>query len=187
MTTCSCIGSRPSTTCSSSMPATSRRTTSGSPSTRGAIGDVAVVNSSSRYALLAVQGPAAVGIVQQLTTVDLASIKYYWFAHGEVGERAQHHLPNRLHGRRRLRAVHSAGIGRARVEYDPRGGRRGWHRAGRPGRARHAAPRGGNAPVRSGHRRDHDRARGRSRMDRRLEESRLHRQGRARRAEARRA
>ena len=48
------------------------------------IGDVAVVNSSARYALLAVQGPAAVGIVQKLTTVDLASIKYYWFAHGEV-------------------------------------------------------------------------------------------------------
>ena len=48
------------------------------------VGDVAVVNSSSRYALLAVQGPAAAGIVQQLTTVDLASIKYYWFAHGEV-------------------------------------------------------------------------------------------------------
>ena len=48
------------------------------------IGDVAVVNSSSRYALLAVQGPAAVEIVQQLTSVDLASIKYYWFAHGEV-------------------------------------------------------------------------------------------------------
>ena len=48
-------------------------------------GDVAVVNSSSRYALLAVQGPAARSIVQELTTVDLASIKYYWFAHGEVG------------------------------------------------------------------------------------------------------
>jgi len=48
------------------------------------IGDVAVVNSSSRYALLAVQGPAAVDIVQQLTSVDLDSIKYYWFAHGEV-------------------------------------------------------------------------------------------------------
>jgi aminomethyltransferase len=47
-------------------------------------GDVAVVNSSSRYALLAVQGPAAVGIVQQLTSVELAAVKYYWFAHGEV-------------------------------------------------------------------------------------------------------
>jgi aminomethyltransferase len=47
-------------------------------------GDVAVVNASSRYALLAVQGPAAADIVQRLTSVDLASIKYYWFAHGEV-------------------------------------------------------------------------------------------------------
>ena len=48
------------------------------------IGDVAVVNSSSRYALLAVQGPAAAGIVQQLTSVDLSPVKYYWFTHGEV-------------------------------------------------------------------------------------------------------
>jgi aminomethyltransferase len=48
------------------------------------VGDVAVVNSSSRYALLAVQGPAAAAIVQQLTTVELGAIKYYWFAHGEV-------------------------------------------------------------------------------------------------------
>ena len=50
----------------------------------GALGDVAVVNSSARYALLAVQGPSAGAIVQELTTVDLQSIKYYWFAHGEV-------------------------------------------------------------------------------------------------------
>jgi len=48
-------------------------------------GDVAVVNSSARYALLAVQGPAAVSIVQELTSVDLAAIKYYWFSFGEVG------------------------------------------------------------------------------------------------------
>ena len=47
-------------------------------------GDVAVVNSSARYALLAVQGPSARGIVQELTSVDLSSLKYYWFTHGEV-------------------------------------------------------------------------------------------------------
>ncbi|HEY7290524.1 MAG TPA: glycine cleavage system aminomethyltransferase GcvT, partial [Vicinamibacterales bacterium] len=47
-------------------------------------GDAVAVNASSRYALLAVQGPEAVGIVQSLTGVDLASMKYYWFAHGEV-------------------------------------------------------------------------------------------------------
>ena len=49
------------------------------------VGDVSIVNSSSRYALLAVQGPAAQAIIQALTTVDLSSIKYYWFDHGEVG------------------------------------------------------------------------------------------------------
>ena len=48
------------------------------------VGEVAIVNSSDRYALIAVQGPKALGIVQKLTAVDLSSIKYYWFAHGEV-------------------------------------------------------------------------------------------------------
>ena len=47
-------------------------------------GDVQVVNSSSRYALLAVQGPASESILQTLTAVDLPAIKYYWFANGEV-------------------------------------------------------------------------------------------------------
>ena len=46
--------------------------------------NAAVVDASSRYALLAVQGPRAMEILQPLTGVDLASIKYYWFAHGEV-------------------------------------------------------------------------------------------------------
>jgi aminomethyltransferase len=47
-------------------------------------GDVAIVNSSDRYALIAVQGPKARTILQSLTGVELAGIKYYWFAHGEV-------------------------------------------------------------------------------------------------------
>jgi len=47
-------------------------------------GDAVAVNASSRYALIAVQGPKAQGILQTLTGVDLASMKYYWFAHGEV-------------------------------------------------------------------------------------------------------
>jgi aminomethyltransferase len=49
-----------------------------------AAGDAAVVNSSERYALIAVQGPKARTILQTLTGVDLGGIKYYWFAHGEV-------------------------------------------------------------------------------------------------------
>lgn len=40
--------------------------------------------SSDRYAQLAVQGPKARDTVQKLTPVDLAGIKYYWFADGEA-------------------------------------------------------------------------------------------------------
>ncbi len=52
-------------------------------------GDVAVVNASARYALLALQGPAAGSILSEICTVDLESLKYYRFAPGEVaGARA---------------------------------------------------------------------------------------------------
>src|SRR6476660_7012007 len=47
-------------------------------------GDAVAVDVSSRYALLALQGPAAVEVLQPLTGVELAPMKYYWFAHGEV-------------------------------------------------------------------------------------------------------
>jgi aminomethyltransferase len=47
-------------------------------------GDAVAVDASSRYALLAVQGPRAIDVVQPLTGVDLSALKYYWFAHGEV-------------------------------------------------------------------------------------------------------
>jgi aminomethyltransferase len=46
--------------------------------------NAAVVDASARYALLAVQGPRAIDVLQPLTGVDLAALKYYWFAHGEV-------------------------------------------------------------------------------------------------------
>jgi glycine cleavage system T protein (aminomethyltransferase) len=49
-----------------------------------AVPDIATVNSSDRYALIAVQGPRAQEILQTLTAIDLAPIKYYWFAHGEI-------------------------------------------------------------------------------------------------------
>jgi aminomethyltransferase len=48
------------------------------------IGDVVAVNTSARYALIAIQGPAARDVLQPLTGVDLAAMKYYWFANGEV-------------------------------------------------------------------------------------------------------
>ena len=48
------------------------------------VGDAVSVNSSGRYALLAVQGPRALEVLQPLTGVELDSIGYYWFASGEV-------------------------------------------------------------------------------------------------------
>jgi aminomethyltransferase len=47
-------------------------------------GEAAVVDSSSRYALLAIQGPAALDVLQPLCSTELRDIKYYWFTHGEV-------------------------------------------------------------------------------------------------------
>jgi aminomethyltransferase len=47
-------------------------------------GDAAAVDTSSRYALVAIQGPASREVLQQLTGVELEELKYYWFAHGEV-------------------------------------------------------------------------------------------------------
>jgi aminomethyltransferase len=48
------------------------------------VGEAACVDSSSRYALVAVQGPAAREVLQPLTGIDLNELKYYWFASGEV-------------------------------------------------------------------------------------------------------
>ena len=46
-------------------------------------GDAVAVDTSARYALIAIQGPAAREVLQPLTGADLA-MKYYWFATGEV-------------------------------------------------------------------------------------------------------
>ncbi|MEO8503515.1 MAG: glycine cleavage system aminomethyltransferase GcvT [Acidobacteriota bacterium] len=46
-----------------------------------------VVNASNHYALLALQGPKAVEILQRHTRTNLSEIKYYRFAKGEVGGR----------------------------------------------------------------------------------------------------
>ena len=46
--------------------------------------DAVAVNVSNRYALLALQGPKATEILQQLTTLSLDSIGYYCFDTGEI-------------------------------------------------------------------------------------------------------
>src|SRR5262245_11808539 len=50
----------------------------------GGYGDAVVMDASSRYGLPPVPGPAASRIVQPLTGVDLSSMAFYTFAHGEV-------------------------------------------------------------------------------------------------------
>ena len=45
---------------------------------------VNLTNASSDYCQIAVQGPKAVGILQQLTETNLDEIKYYWFTTGHV-------------------------------------------------------------------------------------------------------
>ena len=47
-------------------------------------GDAAAIDSSSRYALIAIQGPASREVLQPLTGVELAEIQPFWFSHGEV-------------------------------------------------------------------------------------------------------
>ena len=50
-----------------------------------AAGDAAAVDSSSRYALIAIQGPAALERAAAACTASTShDIKYYWFTHGEV-------------------------------------------------------------------------------------------------------
>ena len=48
------------------------------------VGDVAAIDSSSRYALIAVQGPAAREVLQPLATIELSEIGHYHFGYGEV-------------------------------------------------------------------------------------------------------
>lgn len=38
---------------------------------------------SDRYAQLAIQGPMALTVASRLTDLDLAAMRYYWFAHGD--------------------------------------------------------------------------------------------------------
>jgi aminomethyltransferase len=51
-----------------------------------AAGDAAVIDSSSRYALISIQGPAAVDVLQPISTVELAEVQPFWFAHGHVAD-----------------------------------------------------------------------------------------------------
>ncbi len=46
--------------------------------------DLNLINRSDEYGQLAIQGPVAAEILEQLTNVNLSDIKYYWFVEGKV-------------------------------------------------------------------------------------------------------
>jgi aminomethyltransferase len=46
--------------------------------------DAEVEFASARYAQIAIQGPRAIDVLQQLTPAELARIRYYWFVDDEV-------------------------------------------------------------------------------------------------------
>src|SRR5258708_9065565 len=78
-------------------------------------GDAVAVNTSSRYALLALQGPVARDVLQTLTGVDLSAIRYYCFATGEVAVRKGTHPGPSLTHQDRLEGLRPAN----RAQPDP--------------------------------------------------------------------
>jgi len=48
------------------------------------VGNAAAIDSSSRYALIAIQGPASLEVLQPLTGAELGEIQPFWFSYGEV-------------------------------------------------------------------------------------------------------
>ena len=118
------------------------------------VGDAVAVDASSRYALLAVQGPAALRAVQPLTGVDLSSLPHFSFAHGEVAN-----------VRATISRTGYTGEDGFEIFVPPQSADRVWQavlaageadgaRPVRPRRPRHAPPRSRHAPLRQRHRRD---------------------------------
>ena len=98
-------------------------------------GDAVAVDASSRYALLAVQGPRALEVLQPLTGVDLGVDQVLLVRARRSGQRPRDDLAHRLHRRGRLRDLRAAAVGRPRLAGAPRG------RAGRRTSSRAASAR----------------------------------------------
>ena len=142
------------------------------------------VDASSRYALLAVQGPKALDVLQPLTGVDLGAMKYYWFAHGEVAS-----------VRATISRTGYTGEDGFEIFVPPQSADRVWQAVIESGSSVDLIPCGlgardtlrleaGDAPPRQRHRRHDDGPRGGPGLDRRLEERRLCRRRRVRKQKA---
>ena len=114
--------------------------------------DARVTDVSSQTSLVAVQGPAAPAIVTSLLPAEerepVSALRYYAATTATVAGVDGAPRAHRLHRRGRLRAVRGGRAGTRPVGRAARRRRGARPRAGRPGRARLAAPRGGHAAVR---------------------------------------
>ena len=150
-------------------------------------GDAVAVNASSRYALIALQGPRAVEILQALTAVELDTIGYYTFASGEVAN-----------VRATISRTGYTGEDGFELFVPPQQADAVWTALLAAGGGHGLLPAGlgardtlrleaGDAAERPGHGRDDDPDRGGARLDRRLGQGVVHRPRGAARTEADRA
>ena len=145
----------------------------------GHAGGADVRNESDAWAQLALQGPLAAQLLQRLTTLESLADPLVPLRPRRRRRRALPRRPHRLHRRGRVRALLRARgrvppLGRARRGRQARG-----DPAVRPRRSRLAPPRDGLPPVRLGHGRRHDAARGGPGLGREARQGRVHRARRA--------
>ena len=99
--------------------------------------------------LVAIQGPRSLEILGSLTDLDLAAIRYYGIAEGVVAGHRRRRSPGPATRARTASSCSWTRTGRARSGTRVLDGRpRARAGAGRPGRPRHAAPRGRDAALR---------------------------------------
>ena len=103
--------------------------------------DVAIVNSSNRYALIAIQGPEGAGDPADADRHRPGGHQVLLVRARRDCRRPRHGVAHRLHRRRRLRDHDSAGHGAHRVGRADAGRQAARPDSRRPRRARHAAPR----------------------------------------------
>ncbi len=128
--------------------------------------EAAFDDASLRTSLVAIQGPAAQAILAPLTDVDLAALAL--LRHRPRHDRGHPVLAgaDRLHGRRRLRAVRGLGRRPGDLGRAAGGGQLGGPGAGRARGSRHAASRGRHAALRQRARSFDQPVRGRARSSR---------------------
>ena len=120
------------------------------------VAEATVVDATSDYALIAIQGPAAAEILAPLTGLDLSAIKYYAGAFGDVAGRPAWVARTGYTGEDGFEVFCRPGDAVRDLGGADRAGRSGRAGTRRPGRARYAPAGGRHAAVRQRARPGHD-------------------------------